>query len=488
MAIRNKAYKDTEKQRTERYRRILAELPLYAAAAENSLNEQDGMKAVTCTCVIAPAANGYVQWLLSEALHRGVERIYFLARDAYLMYLTAKKYCEKFELPIDCRYLYCSRYSLRIPVYHRDMDAAMEYICRGGIDVTFRKILGRTGLSEEKKQASIDRLAAAAKAEIIAPYVSDPDKVIPYANLGSIRELLQSDRQLIEDIRHNSAEAAPALYGYLEQEGLHDDVRMVIADSGWVGSMQKSLGQAADRDFEGYYWGLYEIPADMPPERYHCYYFSPSGRLRGSEAVPGLNNTVRFSNCLFEGIFSAPHGMTLGYHRADAADGDGCIAPVLADCPQHRIAFIRETEQTILSFTDRLLEKVPGTANVKDFREMPHIPLKVADSLISTLMNVPCRAEAEIFGGIPFSDDVQSESSEPIAARLSESELTDNHFARKALNMLGSRKKHIRESAWYEGSAVLCSKHPGKHIRAYTQYKRALAAKKLIKYKKEHSN
>ena len=53
--------------------------------------------------------------------------------------------------------------------------------------------------------------------------------------------------------------------GYLEQEGLLDKEKSALVDSGWVGSMQKTLNMVLNKlgreeTLTGYYWGLYELP------------------------------------------------------------------------------------------------------------------------------------------------------------------------------------------------------------------------------------
>lgn len=108
-----------------------------------------------CDYVLSPALHGYILWVLREAAASGKKRLYFLARDGYLMYRTAVILCRELELPLECRYLCCSRYSLRLPAYHLDHQGALEYICRGGIDVTMRKILDRAGLTEEEKNITL---------------------------------------------------------------------------------------------------------------------------------------------------------------------------------------------------------------------------------------------------------------------------------------------------------------------------------------------
>ena len=103
--------------------------------------------------VLAPALNGFVVWVLSQAMLRGIRRLYFLARDGYIMYRTACRYTEIYRLPVECRYLYCSRYSVRIPGYHLSPEKALSYITLGGLDVTADKLYLRAGFDRERREA-----------------------------------------------------------------------------------------------------------------------------------------------------------------------------------------------------------------------------------------------------------------------------------------------------------------------------------------------
>ena len=78
-----------------------------------------------------------------------------------------------------------------------------------------------------------------------------------------------------------------------------------------MGSIQQTLGELLRRlgrtkKLEGYYWGLYDLPRQAGREEYHSYYFGPEGNLK---------EKIWFNNSLFEAVYTAPHGMTLGYEE-----------------------------------------------------------------------------------------------------------------------------------------------------------------------------
>ena len=193
-------WRDTREARRKRYESYLKlchtlyepteALRAGAGSPPSGRGVQAGLAdANVCDYVLSPALNGFVLWVLREALAAGKKRLYFLARDGYLMYRTAEILCRELEIDLECRYLCCSRYSLRLPAYHLDEQGAMEYICRGGIDVTPRKILDRAGLTGEEKEEILSEANANFRGKDHREY--GIDEIVAYAELSGIREALE---------------------------------------------------------------------------------------------------------------------------------------------------------------------------------------------------------------------------------------------------------------------------------------------------------
>ena len=465
-------WKDTQKARVDRYRDILKACPKLYQTAEKEALEINTEADTVCSYVLAPALHGYVYWVLSQAMEAGVERLYFLARDGYLMYEAARKICEKLELPVKCIYLSCSRYSIRIPVYHLNYENALEYVCRGGIDVTLDKIFSRAALNEQEKQQMFEEF----QRENFG-IVSRSEK-LSHAVLTKIREVLRKNQYFKSCIEAHSRAAMPGLEGYLRQEGLLDSGKMALVDSGWVGSMQKVLNQVityirnkeetngSSESLEGYYWGLYELPEGVNPQEYHCYYFSPGANLK---------EKVYFSNCLFEVVFSAPHGMTMGYEQKK----DGTYEPVYADISDAQYDFMKQIEKRMAQYTEILLEDINSVQKLSIERDR-----EVIAKMLQIFMGEPTAEEAETFGSLSFSDDILDSGNHQIADLLTEKELNANHVWRKIFAMCGIGNKYVKESAWYEGSAVRGGTHVKHHLRRYAAYKYLLYLRKRHLWRK----
>ena len=99
---------------------------------------------------------------------------------------------------------------------------------------------------------------------------------------------------------------------------------------------------------------------------------------------------------------------------------------------------------------------------------------------LKLFMYKPKALEAESYGRIRFSDDLLDSQMQDIATKLSGRELKQNHVFSKFLFMTGIKKGTVRESAWYEASAVRNSRISWWHRVNYAMYKALVYIKKSI--------
>ena len=447
--------------------------------------------------VFAPLIVSFTVWVLREAEARGIKRLYFLSRDGYLPYRTAGKLAESYKVDIECRYLYCSRYSLRVPMYSENVGEALDHVTRGGIDVTFRKILMRSGFRAEdmvKMQAEFPDI--------------DPDQVIPYSELSRVRRRLAENRTYTDLLIARSRASWDPLRAYFAQEGLLEEagireeekgranrtraedscrecgnsdhihskrdipLRTGIVDSGWTGTTQKSIDEIRRRcgvetPVEGFYFGLFEIPKGTDPGTYHSFYFGPKTKLF---------NKVLFSNSLFEAIVRANHGTASGYRTVKTAEkGDeethSISEPVLEPFRKNDIA--KKLALYIDQYLDQLAEREKLICPEPVTRSVPEKGIEAGDPWpgqipagydsiltpevtrkLKKFMWDPDPEEAEYFGSLPFSDDLLDETESEVGPVFPAEYLKENRFANRLLTSLGIRKKAIHESAWFEATCV----------------------------------
>ncbi len=399
-----------------------------------------------------PVIEDFVRWLLNHAVRNEKKRLYFLARDGYQPYLIAIRMCELYNLPLECRYLKCSRYSLRLPVYAVEEEQVYKFTCMGGIGVTFQKMMRRAGLPNE------EGILVAKELGMVERYTEQ----LSYQQVKELEPLLRGCDYFIQRVRKHAASQYTNAIGYLRQEGLLDNVSYAIVDSGWTGSMQKCLSLLLDsagkkKEIEGYYFGLYELPRTANRNLYHAYWFSPE---------KGIRRKVCFSNSLFETVISAPEGMTVAYG--------------LKDGRYYAIKGVRENNLNcgeIELFTKILksyLEQMDSSKKCQGTDK------KVIAKLLKLCMCNPTAEEAEAFGRLEFSDDVLEEQTQELAQVYTKRELKKQNIFSRILIFLGLRHMVIKESAWMEGSVVRSDIQISWQLLQVTVYKILVYIKKRM--------
>lgn len=442
-------------RRRKQYLHTLKKVPLLNHAVRRT-TECSGTREEINRLVLGPTIHGYIIWLLTSALNDGVQRLYFLARDGYLPYQIASDICQSLNLPIECRYFYCSRAALRIPMYHRDIPQALDHICRGGLHVTPQRIMLRAGLEAEQARAMYSQLEL--------PW--EWDEVIPYARLGEAKELLAANEAFLGAMSQSSSDAFPALEAYFRQTGILEPGRFAVVDSGWTGTMQRSIRDICDvcqgqAELRGYYFGLYYLPEDCDPGLYSSFYFGPGW---------GLRNKIRLNNNLFETVFSAPHGTVTGYRQHEHS-AEAVLSDPKSEIRDYILDFAKQTAE----LTQALLVEL----TVDQLTAIPTAQLRsMSIGLLRRFMCAPTELEAEAFGTLPFSDDLHDAGAQELAEKLTPRELWQHHVLPRILKLLGLGAGETRQSAWFEGSAIRYGHFRLWHLLSYQVYKLLLYSRR----------
>lgn len=398
----------------------------YAMPQEGEAVRRDGAAAVSF--VLGPVLFAFLCWVIRRAGQLGWRRLYFLSRDGYLMCEMARRICRKRNIPIECRYLYASRFAWRIP--EQDLageKAFLDRICRNGMEVSFSGLMKRAGLTEEEGR----RIAA-----LLRPQ-KGYDGVLSGKEIRALRLPLAECMEFRRLASLHAGRTHANAVAYLKQEGLLEEVPYGIVDSGWIGSMQESLNNllhsAGKREgVQGCYFGLYDLPKGAKEEDYHAFYFSPG---------LGIGKKARFSNCLFECVFTAPQGMTIGYENNGIR-----MIPKRTERAEEDRRRIEEMRDWFFSYMDAM-EELWEERLWAEGEKLDVFPL------LKSLMSAPSREESLFFGSLFFSDDTTEERMRPLVARLSQGQLFAQHLIpRILLETLGKTRK---ESGWMEGSVRL---------------------------------
>ena len=408
--------------------------------------------------VLPQIINIFVLWVIKNALERDIKRLYFLARDMYAAYILAQEYCAKLNLKIECRYLYCSRYSLRLPMYSENTLEAINYICGNGININLKQIFARAGMNENEAKEFIQQL----------DIKLDLNKVLTKYELYKLKDTLHNSEDFITVMNHKSKEQWENLFGYFKQEGMFEEKRIAIVDSGWIGATQKNINSIRKRagceaEVEGFYFGLYEIPMGCDKRKYHTFYFSP---------IKHFLRKVFFCNCFLEIIYGASHGTTIGYEKSE----------------DKYLPRLREQTVTNRLKTTYILDKAlqcvrKNTINKTVILKMDYNKkISELSYMLMRFMCCPSKEEVDYYGSLLFSDDLLDNGLQELAPCMTAKELLSNHVLWRMYAIWKNDDCEIRGSAWLEGSAVRHGDRFYFYRIGFYIYKILLYIKNLKKY------
>ena len=228
------------------YKKILNRYsPEFEKCANSMIKKNQTVLFQTTVCVTAPILFSYVSWVLIDAVERKKERLYFLARDGYVMFRIAKILVKKYQLPIECRYLYASRIAWRLPQYYLIKEKSMETICLNGIKITLDKILERGTLTKKEKDQIRIQLQ-------LSP--QEMNRVLSRTEITDYKKRLLNHTNLLQYIEIHSKEAYWNTMEYLKQEGLLDWI--------YAGKFEMFIGKWAsisERDGWLLFWNVWKF-------------------------------------------------------------------------------------------------------------------------------------------------------------------------------------------------------------------------------------
>ncbi len=409
----------------QKYKKILSKSEGLLTAAEKT-DHNDTFAQVTAY-VTAPVLFCYVKSVLDKACKAGIKKIYFLARDGYVMQKIANKIIESESMDIESKYLYCSRYVLKNALY---------YLCEGTEELESTGFFGRCAFQSALNTLSRAGFDDADRKAIYKEIGFDGDEKVVMGNgeFDSFCEKLKNCNILYSMLKEKSRQEYRNILAYFEQEGLFDAVPFALCDTGWLGSIQSALTKLTENKVQcrikGFYFGLFRN-ADY--DSYIPYLFAGEN---AHKVVP------RFCNNLFECFCSAPHGMTAGFQLNEEC---GTYSPLFKE-QNENIRLLAEKQAAIIE------QFAENACNEK----AEALPLKSVKKLLFALMYKPCYEEAEALGAFPFCDDATELNITPVAEKCDSRNLKPLIFPVRLLNKAKGRSIYPEKGVfWLYGTIAL---------------------------------
>ncbi len=241
---------------------------------------------------LGPILYGFCLWLHEYKQRLGIEKLLFFSRDGQLIYKCYQKLFPK----EDINYVYLSRRSLTVPLFHLYNLEDIIDIFWGERGVSMRNVIVKLGLEFD------DTIL-----RIIQKYGFDEDSYLAKDDLIQNRSFIALMQKLKPLIDENSRNEFIGLKKYLNELDLTGKVGFV--DIGWKGRIQMSFEKLLPFlnmkfDFVGFYMGILRQASN-----YKGYIYSP---VDSEMKLP-----MKSFGGLFETLFSADHGSVKRY----ATDG-----------------------------------------------------------------------------------------------------------------------------------------------------------------------
>jgi FMN phosphatase YigB (HAD superfamily) len=372
--------------------------------------------------VVGPLFATYVLWVLRDVIARGGRTIHFLARDGQVLVPICQRLARWLGVDVKAVYTFASRQAFLLAALPEGDRAMVEQALKLAY---YDRISLSDALSSLKYSA--EEIESISSQVGIAPSVRRVE--VKESEIVALRDALLRPERL-DPLRARVRTAREATLAYLKSAGLFDSPEAYIVDLGWRGTTQLRLQNAVgDRvNLVGYYLGL-------------------SNTVLPSDAKTRVWTTsTPIKTALLEVMASADHTSVRGFSFAE--DGTPVCTPPISEDPELIGWGARQQQEIALRFVDYFTEAV----------ELEHYSIdEVHAALESAALDAyrhfrlsPTYAEAEAYGGVLHSDDINHIKQRQLALPV-----TSSDVARHILN----RTSRGEVTSWYMGSLARAQGH-----------------------------
>jgi glycosyltransferase involved in cell wall biosynthesis/FMN phosphatase YigB (HAD superfamily) len=337
--------------------------------------------------VAGPLMFAFAEWLARQALKHGVKRLFFLARDGFLVEKAFRACAQRWGLAIESTYMYSSRRLINMARMERMDEPALAYLLNADPFLRVRDFIERIGLKAEKYATVAAREGLTDLNEILT--TSDGFFRTPERRRAMVRLF----SRLEPDILDMAQAERRTLHNYFCDIGFAPG-RMAVVDLGWhassVLSLQDLLRQSASGyTLRGYYFGTWR-EASVSLEA-GCQFDSFFFHLGLPERRSALT-----AECveLIEHLFSAPHATIVGLRRTK--DDWQPVCGEWETSPEQRDQ-LHAVAGEAMAFVDDML-------NIENAWRPRIPPMGYIESVLERLLRHPTRQEARTLGTLPHRD------------------------------------------------------------------------------------
>ena len=397
-----------------------------------------------------PIMFGFVRWICEQVKLSKIDKVYFLARDGYLVKEIYDEF-RKFDTSLPkSEYLLASRRCYNTASFSNEQDILSS------ISMSFSQSSIRYIFEKRYNILSIPLN------KIISAGFSSSDDVIDLKRGSHKRKFLRLLSIMKDEILASSESERKNLIRYLKDKDFFKNEEKCVIDIGHNGTLQRDLSKITDTKFHGLYFMTFSgaeslLDYDLPVKGYLANF--EDQKLSYHPYVKNIG--------MFEFLFLPP---IPSFERFDS-DADGNLREVyVSGNEQNRFDLIEIIHDQVKVFSQNVLKIVNG--NYKEFNLSKNNCIKTYVDFISN----PCVDDVNIFSGISFVDGFGGNSSRFIISEHSnEYEVNiKNSWWRKGAEVYFMGNEHVKEKL------SLFEYTTPKSIK-YSRVKRVLINKKKIK-------
>ena len=371
----------------------------------------------------------YIHWLLKDVAAKKIKRLYFIARDGFLLKEMADCLIALREWDIETKYLYGSRIAWRIPEGEDWKKEVYQIYCRY-YDHLIKEPYDVADFLQVTEEELLPYLPSVMK---------DPKRIWTVSAIKVTLDLLLGNQEFSKLLSKKYQEKRELLLAYLQQEIDTEKGAFAFVDLAGTGFTQECVA----RVMREYYTGEihnYFYRRDMVKE----------GQCISHVFYPYY---VRFY-VLLEMMCRAPHGQTMGYQRKE----EGRVEPILSTADgeaikEHGVPEFIEGAKAFAILYEQVLEKQRNLVleNRQIFSYLEYIYYR------------PDKEVMEYFAEMPNMLTGREQKAVPFAPKLTEKEI---------YRLFWRQDKpfdHYYTGSDLDYSLLRCSKRQKKKIKRYQE-------------------
>lgn len=382
-----------------------------------------------------PMLYPYVQWILKQCKMQGIKKLYFIARDGYVLKKIADKLISWESLDIKTYYFYGSRKAWRMPSLTLD-NFEVEDILKNSYVSKLRTLNEIADLFE----VPIELLRPG-----LPKFEALKEKFLTLDAVTALIEVLCGDENFIQAVCEIQQEKRAEVLAYIQQE---IDVRkqdFAFVELAGTGVTQECLGR---------------IFKDITNKPIQTFYLKKDRITKSDNNISSayyLGDTPL--SYIIEELCRAPHGQTIGYQTED-----GRTEPILEDDEKNILEQYGYGEymEGVLVFCEKYWQVLQNN-KIKHYDNVS-IFIKYLEFITQT----PDKETADYFGDMPFNLTGRDKGKMIFAPKL-----TDKQLEQIFLTRYNEPLENYYNGSSLEYSLLRCSEQEKELIIQYKQKNQA---------------